>query len=136
MEIEVGEYVRLARNQGINKIIDEDDDGFLVLDEIIADEYGEECFEISLQDVDKEIVKHSKNIINLIEVGDIIEINKEKYEVIFDKSIDKLGVLIPNRDCLEIRHSSLEHIFMEYEDIKILTKEQYMQNCYTVERKE
>ena len=134
--IEVGEYVRLARNQGINKIIDEDDDGFLVLDEIIADEYGEECFEISLQDVDKEIVKHSKNIINLIEVGDIIEINKEKYEVIFDKSIDKLGVLIPNRDCLEIRHSSLEHIFMEYEDIKILTKEQYMQNCYTVERKE
>lgn len=136
MEICIGEYVRLARNQGINKIIDEDDDGFLVLDEIIADEYGEECFEISLQDVDKEIVKHSKNIINLIEVGDIIEINKEKYEVIFDKSIDKLGVLIPNRDCLEIRHSSLEHIFMEYEDIKILTKEQYMQNCYTVERKE
>ena len=34
--VEVGEYVRLARNQGINKIIDEDDDGFLVLDEIIA----------------------------------------------------------------------------------------------------
>ena len=66
--IEVGEYVRLARNQGINKIIDEDDDGFLVLDVTIADEYGEECFEISLQDVDKEIIKHSFNIIDLIEV--------------------------------------------------------------------
>lgn len=67
-DIKVGEYVRLARNQGINKIIDEDDDGFLILDEIIADEYGDECFEISLQDVDKEIIKHSFNIIDLIEV--------------------------------------------------------------------
>ena len=68
MEIKVGEYVRLARNQGINKIIDEDDDGFLILDEIIADEYGDECFEISLQDVDKEITKHSFNLIDLLEV--------------------------------------------------------------------
>ena len=67
-DIKVGEYVRLARNQGINKIIDEDDDGFLILDEIIADEYGDECFEISLQDVDKEITKHSFNLIVLLEV--------------------------------------------------------------------
>ena len=133
MEIKVGEYVRLARNQGINKIIDEDDDGFLILDEIIADEYGDECFEISLQDVDKEIIKHSFNIIDLIEVGDIIEINKEKYEVIYDESLDKLGVLMPNRNCLEIRHSALEHIFEKYENITILTKEQYMQNCYKID---
>ena len=67
-DIKVGEYVRLARNKGINKIIDEDDDGFLILDEIIADEYGDECFEISLQDVDKEITKHSFNLIDLLEV--------------------------------------------------------------------
>lgn len=68
MKIKVGEFVRLARNQGINKIIDEDDDGFLILDEMIADEYGDECFEISLQDVDSEITKHSFNLIDLIEV--------------------------------------------------------------------
>lgn len=68
MKIKVGEFVRLARNQGINKIIDEDDDGFLILDEMIADEYGDECFEISLQDVDSEITKHSFNITDLIEV--------------------------------------------------------------------
>ena len=68
MNIKVGEFVRLARNQGINKIIDEDDDGFLILDEMIADEYGDECFEISLQDVDSEITKHSFNITDLIEV--------------------------------------------------------------------
>lgn len=85
---------------------------------------------------DKDIVKHSKNIIDLIEVGDIIEINNEKYEVIYDERLNKLGVLIPNRDYLGIRHSALEHIFEKYENITILTKEQYQQNRYTVERKE
>ena len=121
--IEVEEYVR-NKSGKIDKVINNNC-------------YMPQYIECEKSIVYKEdIVKHSKNIINLIEVGDIIEINKEKYEVIFDKSIDELGVLIPNRDCLEIRHSSLEHIFMEYEDIKILTKEQYMQNCYTVERKE
>ena len=76
----------------------------------------------------------SDNIIDLIEVGDIIEINDEKYEVIYDESLNKLGVLIPNRDYLEIRHSVLEHIFEKYENITILTKELYQSNCYTVER--
>lgn len=74
-----------------------------------------------------------ENIIDLIEVGDIIEINGEKYEVIYDESLDKLGVLMPNRNCLEIRHSALEHIFEKYENITILTKEQYMQNCYKID---
>lgn len=121
--VEVGEYVRLARNQGINKIIDEDDDGFLVLDEIIADEYGEECFEISLQDVDKEIVKHSKNIIDLIQVGDIVN-NGYIYE-------------IGNTEDGHKWVHNLNGLLLFEDDIKtILTKEQYTQNCYTVERKE
>lgn len=128
--IEVGEYVRLARNQGINKIIDEDDDGFLVLDVTIADEYGEECFEISLQDVDKEIVKHSKNITDLIEVGDYVN----GYKVI---SIDTNA---PNncKECIELdRNNAYEYQWISRNEIEtILTKEQYMQNCYTVERKE
>lgn len=130
MEIEVGEYVRLARNQGINKIIDEDDDGFLVLDEIIADEYGEECFEISLQDVDKEIVKHSKNIIDLIEVGDYVN----GYKVI---SIDTNA---PNncKECIELdRNNAYEYQWISRNEIEtILTKEQYQANYYTVRRKE
>lgn len=121
--VEVGEYVRLARNQGINKIIDEDDDGFLVLDEIIADEYGEECFEISLQDVDKEIVKHSKNIIDLIQVGDIVN-NGYIYE-------------IGNTEDGHKWVHNLNGLLLFENDIKtILTKEQYQSNCYTVERKE
>ena len=67
--------------------------------------------------------------------GILSDLLKEKYEVIYDESLDKLGVLIPNRNYLGIRHSALEHIFKKYENISILTKEQYMKNCYLVERK-
>ena len=81
---------------------------------------------------DRFIVKHSKNIIDLIEEGDVIEINNKKYEVIFDKSYEKLGLLIPNREHLAIRHCSLEYIFSnegmkEFESISIVTKEQIKQ---------
>ena len=130
MEIEVGEFIRLARSQGINKIIDEDDDGFLVLDVIIADEFGNACFEISLQDVDKEILKHSFNIIDLIEVGDYVN----GYKVI---TVDTDA---PNncKECIELdRNNAYEYQWISRNEIKtILTKEQYQANCYTVERKE
>ena len=46
--------------------------------------------------------------------------------------MDKLGVLIPNRNYLEIRHSALEYIFEKYKDIRILTHEQYERNCYKI----
>lgn len=121
-DLKVGEYVR-TKNGKIDKVINNN-------------YYISEYLECEKGIVDKEnILKHSFNIIDLIELRDIIEINNEKYEVIFDKSMDKLGVLIPNRNYLEIRHSALEHIFEKYENITILTKEQYKQNCYTVERK-
>lgn len=123
MDIEVGEYVRLARNQGINKIIDKDyvfDDGFLILDVVIMDEYGEECFQISLEDVNEEIIKHSKNIIDLIEVGDYVN---GKYVSEIKEYKDGKALL------------TLIGIIME-DDIKtIVTHEQYQQNCYTIERK-
>ena len=133
MEIEVEEYVR-TKNGLIDKV-----QNYSFSQKILHCENGmriDECNCIGTYLED--IVKHSKNIIDLIEVGDIIEINNEKYEVIYDESLSKLGVLIPNRDYLAIRHSALEHIFKKYENIKILTKELYNANCYTatVERKE
>lgn len=122
-EIQVGEYVRLARNQGINKIIDEDDDGFLILDVIIADEYGDECFEIALQDINKEILKHSKNIIDLIEKDDYI--NGEKVIDIFNPEFLSLG---------ELPYVRTQNNKYEEQDIKtILTKEQMENNCYRIE---
>ena len=122
-EIQVREYVRLARNQGINKIIDEDDDGFLILDVIIADEYGDECFEIALQDINKEILKHSKNIIDLIEKDDYI--NGEKVIDIFNPEFLSLG---------ELPYVRTQNNKYEEQDIKtILTKEQMENNCYRIE---
>ena len=117
-EIEIGEYVRL-RNGEITKVIAVNDN----------------TFSCNFQKINCElfidyIVKHSNNIIDLIEEGDIVEIDIGKYEVIFDKSYQKLGILIPSKNHLEIRHCSLQHIFSEnvkkeFEQIKIVTKEQF-----------
>ena len=69
-------------------------------------------------------IKASNNIIDLIEAGDILEINNEKYEVIYDESYEKLGILIPSKKELSIRHSALEYIFKKYK-VSIVTKEQF-----------
>ena len=67
------------------------------------------------------IKKHSKNLIDIIEVGDIVN---EKYVSEIKEYKDGKTLI------------ALIGIIME-DDIKtILTKEQYMNNCYTVERKE
>ena len=76
------------------------------------------------------IVKYSKNIIDLIEVGDYVN----GYKVI---SIDTNA---PNdcKECIELdRNNTYEYQWISRNEIKtILTKELYQANCYTVERKE
>lgn len=63
----VGDYVRLDRCQGINRIEEYDEDiKRYKLEEIIADDYGDETFILDENDV----VKSSPNIIDLIEIGD------------------------------------------------------------------
>ncbi len=63
------------------------------------------------------IIKHSKQLIDLVEVGDYVN-----------------GELITDK--WDTRISSIRSNFSE-EDIKtILTKEQYMANCYKVEGKD
>lgn len=121
-KIEVGEYVRLARNQGINKVIDKEDDRY-ILDSEIATGSGDITwflFECELKD---EITKHSKQLIDLIEVGDFVN------------GMEVLDIHIP-RDMwepIEIRADSRYTNFILAEDIKtILTKESYMANCYKV----
>lgn len=75
--------------------------------------------------------KTSENIIDLIEPGDILEINNEKYEVIYDESYEKLGILIPDRKQIAITHSALKYIFEKYK-VSILTKEQFNSIKYEV----
>ena len=66
-------------------------------------------------------VKHSKNIIDLIEVGDYVN----------GKRIHKID---KGQNYCYLYYGNCK-TFVDYQIKTILTKEQYMQNCYTVERK-
>lgn len=122
---EVGEFVRT--NDGhIGKLIRiERDDIDTSLKWYVFDDGKNERY------VNKPyIVNHSKDLIDLIEVGDyvngykVIAINKETPENCIE--------------CIELdRNNSYEYQWISKNDIEtILTKEQYTKNCYTVERKE
>lgn len=100
-KIEVNEYVRF-NNGEIGKVIDIKENP----SRIVYSEYGE----IGLI---SDIVKHSKQLIDLIEEGDYVN-----------------GELI--KDKWDTRISSIRSNFSE-KDIKIiLTRESYMANCYKV----
>ena len=124
-KLEAGEYVRLTRNQGINKIIDKEDDRYILENEI-ADVYGDvTCFlyECELKD---EIVKHSKNLIDLIEKADYI--NGYRVENVINEEP------CPSGKCVDIDSSkdSSECTLWKNDIQTILTKEQYSTNCYKV----
>lgn len=73
---------------------------------------------------EKDIVKHSKQLIDLIEVGDIVKDKYNKYEVAFVKD-DKIYCNDYNLD------DSL--ITLREQDIKaILAREQFEADCYKV----
>ena len=127
MKLEVGMYIR-TKEGGIAKI-----------EEIKPDDihktvwcYLDRAVDLKCFYIKKETVsKASNNIIDLIEVGDILEINNEKYEVIYDESYEKLGILIPSRKELSIRHSALEYVFKKYK-VSIVTKEQFESTQYKI----
>lgn len=108
-KIEVGEYVRF-NNGEIGKVIDIKENP----KRVVYSKYGE----IALC---SRIVKHSKQLINLIEVGDFVN-----------------GMEILHIDDNELHvewNNEFEEFtgFLENKDIKtILTKEQFEANCYKV----
>ena len=112
MEICIGDYVRTF-NGLIGKVVELTDSGNYAIRIYNGAEY-----------VVRAVIKnHSKNIIDLIEVGDYVN-GKEVY--IQDR---KLAVeLAEHMPPYEL----LENIEIE----TILTNELYNANCYTVERKE
>ena len=114
-KIEVNEYVRF-NNGEIGKVIDIKENP----SRIVYSEYGE----IGLI---SDIVKHSKQLIDLIECGDFVNGRKVKHIAMFEGFPDYPKLifvdethLIPDDTC-------------ENDEIKtILTKESYMANCYKV----
>ena len=118
-DIEVGDYIR-TKSGKIRKV-----------KTTVAQYYITDRLNISdnNQFTKEDIVKHSKNIIDLIEVGDFVNGREVKHIAMFEGFpnypelifVDEKR-LIPDDTC-------------ENDEIKtILTKEQYSQNCYAVER--
>lgn len=122
MNIEVGDYVR--DNSGlIGQLIriERDDIDTSLKWYVIFDGKNERYINKPY------ITNYSKNIIDLIEKGDFV--NEYRVLEIFKIQNNKYVFTICKSDFKDICR-----IWSE-EDIKtILTKEQYMQNCYTVER--
>lgn len=118
--IEVNEYVRLARNQGINKIIDKEDDRY-ILESEIADSYSDITWFLYECELKEEVVKHSKQLIDLIEVGDIVRIRTGLYSSFME--------FIDNEECLLILKEQVKKFWTIEE---ILTHEQFEANCYKV----
>lgn len=102
-EIQVGEYCR-TKNGKIDKVINDN-------------YYISEYIECEKGIVDKEnIVNHSKNIIDLIEVGDFI--NGNKVYKVTNTCIYCIGKAVQNKLTVNIQ--------------TILTHEQYENNCYRI----
>lgn len=115
-EIKVGEYVRTF-NGLIGKVVQLTDSGNYTIRIYNGAEYV----------VRAVIAKHSKNIIDLVEVGDYVNGNEVLDKYLFNGEIPVLETTgdKTNAKCM-----------CENDIVEILTKEQYQANCYTVERKE
>lgn len=117
--IEVNDYVR-TKNKGIIKI-DRIDNNKTVNKYLYFT--GAEDFEGKEYGIIKttEIVKHSKQLIDLIEVGDIVRIRTGLYSSFME--------FIDNEECLLILKEQVKKFWTIEE---ILTHEQFEANCYKV----
>ena len=145
MKLEVGDYVR-TKNNGVCKLYrefheDSVDVGICVFHEI--DGFFIDKEEINYIEKD-DILKSSKNIIDLIELGDLVEIITQYYYDSGNK-IYETGIYEVIANDVSNNEGKLNEIGLmidgniEFVDIKyiktILTKEQYENNCYKVEDK-
>lgn len=121
-EIKVGEYVRFL-NGKIRKIIGIDVDGHLLVDIYISGSnwltFNEEA----------DIVKHSKNIIDLVQAGDIIryKLKNLKHENLIE--VKEYKKMKTGEKYLGVEGFNLEQIQI----LEILTKEQFARESYKVE---
>lgn len=120
-EIGVGEYVRTTDGK-IGKIVKYENFEYHI--KIDKDEIWKCAKDY--------IVKHSKQLIDLIEVGDVI-----KYKELRSITNNFETNFYENYICDVHNEEELENIINEYNNkkikiLEILTKESYMSNCYKV----
>lgn len=95
MEIKIGEFVRTKEGY-IAKCEDFYED-YYYFDETVERRYEESFESIYIDDINKKIVKHSFDIIDIIEVGDYV--NGEKvYEI--TKNCIRIGALSTSKNSL------------------------------------
>ena len=125
MKLEVGDYVRTKK--GIAKIlgrVNEPDNYYFKM--LITDKYLEIHDDTEyIHDLD--IIKSSKNIIDLIEEGDYVN----GQLVYYDEESECLGQNFVDADSNYYFESITKG--GDYKIKTILTKEQYENNCYKVE---
>ena len=124
MEIEVGEYGRTNLGTIIKFAYLEYKPGQIDTTKVFRIKNNRILNNFYYFKKDEYIVKHSKNIIDLIEVGDYV--NGIEIDLL-EKS--------ENRVWSTSTYGDEDIVFYENEIKTILTKEQFEQNCYTVERK-
>lgn len=111
-EIKVGEYVKTT--DGIFKVT-KIDGLYIYLDKQYFDNQYQTMRDVTFKE---RIVKHSFNIIDLIEVGDFI--NGERI-------LDITG------DYIHTNETDHNKFYLEKHIKRILTKKQYERNCYVLE---
>lgn len=118
MEIEVGEYVR-TKKDGIVKLLDYEIDGSGLWCGTV-----DKAFWLRREN----IVKYSSNLIELIEVGDIIEYKINKL------SASKIGQVKPYKDARSFKeYLGVEGFGLkQVEIISVLAKEQFENMKYIV----
>ena len=125
--MKVGDYVRLDRCQGINKIDEEDEIGTFYLEDVIGDEWGDETFRLDTNDV----IKSSPNIIDLIEVGDYVNGSKVVDISIIEKDKEK-WVWVEETEDTDNKYGD-NYVGYNNNQIKsIVTKEQFLQMEYRI----
>lgn len=134
LEIELGEYIRTKQ------------DGIKQVKKIEYDkEYKENYYYFDnvfgVWEID--ILKHSKNIIDLVEIGDLIVL--EYYVVKYKKRIMRKFEIFRNDNLISFENAHCSFLYNVEQkkwvdgsgyNVKIkqiLTREQYEQNCYKVD---
>ena len=124
MEIEIGDYVR-TKDGYIAKAVERDTTNWLYFDNSIM-ELGDDKFS-NLNELEQKerVIAHSKNIIDLLEEGDFVN----GYYCRYITDINTGEKHLCNYDLNVMQWIPLKDI-----DVwdNILTKEQYMNNCYVV----
>lgn len=117
--IEAGEYVR-TENGKIDKVVNNN-------------YYMEKYIETEKDFIFcNSIVKHSKQLIDLIEAGDIVKYRLKNFKYTNVTRVNVIRDVRSNKESILIDGYNLEQINI----LEILTKEQYNINCYKVGGKE